>query len=911
MTSRLANSPLAVLFLAAGLVAQQPGEWWAYQPLVRPEVPAVAQTDWPRNPVDAFVLAGLEDHGLRPMPTTDKYTLLRRVTYDLTGLPPTAAEIEAFVSDEAADAYDKVVERLLASPHYGEKWARHWLDLVRYADTDGYERDRKKPFVWRYRDWVVDAFNRDMPYGEFVQRQLAGDERGDATVADLIATGYFRLGIFDDEPTDPQQHRYDDLDGMADTTARTMLGISMGCARCHDHKKDPLLQREYASFLSFFENIKQYDLQARRVPADGAVAQHEAALGEFERRVAALTKGLRERATQRWEGLSEVARTAWTRQAEAGQLAVFSGDPSNATELIDSRGGPAGKINGQVVPCEGIVGQALRFDGDDHMVLPRLVENSFTVSFFVRSDQRGDGNGNDRRWFTGTGLVDAEVPGIVHDWGVAWHSDGHVVAGTGNPETFVSSAGGFNDGQWHHVAFTRDQASGRIVLYVDATLAGEGVGTKAPLVAPPRLLVGRTQTGGRGFRGDLDELVFFDRALDAAEVAGLALRLPAGAASARLLAEGAGGPDDTAVDRGFDELAALRRPDIATREVLAVQEMGPEPAESFVRLRGNVHSLGAKVEPGFPSMLGAAANVPIEPKPTRTSSGRRTVLAEWIAAPGNPLTWRVIANRLWQHHFGRGIVRSSNDFGRLGDLPTDARLLDWLASEMLTRGGSLKAMHRLLVTSATYRMRSSPNQACYDVDPSNDRFWRFDRRRLTAEEVRDSILAVSGAINLQVGGPTVYPVMPAAVLSTASRPEDAWGTSTPDQQVRRTLYVHTKRSLQMPLLAGFDQADTDNSCPVRFATVQPTQALTLWNGEFAHQEAERMARRLERARPDLTARVAMGLELVTQQPARIDEVERLVALHAALCRDHGKGDAQALQRVCLVLLNSNEFLYLD
>ncbi|MCA8964345.1 MAG: DUF1549 domain-containing protein [Planctomycetes bacterium] len=911
MPSRLANSSPAVLFLTVGLAAQQPADWWAYQPLVRPAVPAVAQADWPRNPIDAFVLAGLEDRGLRPMPAADKHTLLRRVTYDLTGLPPTAAEIEAFVRDDSADAYDKVVERLLASPHYGEKWARHWLDLVRYADTDGYERDRKKPFVWRYRDWVVDAFNGDMPYGEFVRRQLAGDERPDATVADLVATGYFRLGIFDDEPTDPQQHRYDDLDGMADTTARTMLGISMGCARCHDHKKDPLLQREYASFLSFFENIKQYDLQARRVPADGAVAQHEAALVEFDRQVAALGERLRAGAAQRWKELPEAARAAWLQQASAGQVAAFPGDPSSATELIDARGGVAGKVNGQVVPCEGVEGQGLRFDGDDHVVLPRLVEDSFTVSFFVRSDQRGDGNAKDRRWYLGTGLVDGEVPGIVHDWGIAWHSDGYIVAGTGNPDTFVSSAGGFNDGKWHHVAFTRDQVTGRITLYVDGTLAGEGVGSKAKLDAPPRLLVGRTQTGGRGFRGDLDELVFFERALEPAEVAGLALRLPAGAASARMLAEGAGGPDDAAAASGLAELAALHRPDVATSEVLAVQEMGPEPAESFVRLRGNVHSLGPKVEPGFPSMLGAAANVPIEPVPTRTSSGRRTVLADWIAGPGNPLTWRVVANRLWQHHFGRGIVRSSNDFGRLGDLPTDSRLLDWLASEMLTRGGSIKAMHRLLVTSATYRMQSSPNQACSDVDPINDLFWRFDRRRLTAEEVRDSILSVSGALNLQVGGPTVFPPMPAAVLATASRPEDAWGKSTPDQEVRRTLYVHTKRSLQMPLLVGFDQADTDNSCPVRFATVQPTQALTLWNGEFAHQEAARMAKRLERARPDLAARITMGLELVTQQPARSDEVERLVALHAALCRDYGKSDAEALQRVCLVLLNSNEFLYLD
>jgi len=224
-----------------------------------------------------------------------RHTLLRRITYDLTGLPPGPDEIEAFVADSAPDAYEKVVERLLASPQYGVKWARHWLDLVRYADTDGYERDRKKPFIWRYRDWVVDAFNADMPYAQFVTTQLAGDELPEPRVADLIATGYHRLGIWDDEPTDPLQHRYDDLDGVADTTGRVMLGVAMGCARCHDHKRDPLPTRDYYSFLAFFENVKPYDLQAHAVPADGAEQTHKAALAEFTaRRVEPDRVGVRE-----------------------------------------------------------------------------------------------------------------------------------------------------------------------------------------------------------------------------------------------------------------------------------------------------------------------------------------------------------------------------------------------------------------------------------------------------------------------------------------------------------------------------------------------------------------------------------------------------------------------------------------
>ncbi|MFM1872157.1 MAG: hypothetical protein RL398_1579 [Planctomycetota bacterium] len=900
-----------LLLLAAASVGQESDGWWAYRPLQRPDLPAVRDAGWARTEVDRFVLAGLEARGLKPAPEADRHTLLRRLTYDLTGLPPTAAEIEAFVRDDSPEAYDKVVDRLLASPHYGEKWARHWLDLVRYADTDGYERDRKKPFVWRYRDWVVDAFNADMPYAEFVRSQLAGDERPDATVADLVATAYYRLGIWDDEPTDPLQHRYDDLDGIADTTARTFLGVSMGCARCHDHKKDPLPQREYYSFLAFFENLRPYDLQARAVPADGAVGAHEAAVSEFEARSARVSERLRSAAAAAWNGLTPTARQAWAEQARQGLVANFSGDPSHPTELKDERGGASGKIQGQVVPCDGVVGEGLRFDGDDAIALPRLVQDSFTVSFFVRSTQRGDGNANDRRWFTGTGLVDAEVPGIVHDWGIAWHSEGRVVAGTGNPETFVSSSPGFHDGRWHHVAFTRDMATGRIALYVDGTLAGEGVGAKVPLDAPPKLMVGRLQPGGRGFRGDLDELQFYDRALDAGEVAGLALQLPAGHASARLLAETGNGPDAVPAADVLAELGALRRPDLKTVEVLAVQESGPTPPESFVRLRGNVHSKGQKVEPGFPSMLGDFGTLPVAAQARRTSSGLRTALADWIARPDHPLTWRVAANRIWQHHFGRGIVRSTSDFGKLGDLPTDPALLDWLAAELSARGGSWKTLHRTIVKSAAYRMDSLPNDTAAAADPTNDLFWRFDRRRLTAEEVRDSILAVSGALNLKLGGPTVYPPMPAAVLATASRPDDAWGRSSPEDEVRRTLYVHTKRSLQMPLLVGFDQADTDNSCPVRFATVQPTQALTLWNGEFAHQEAERMAKRLASVRQDARAQIELGLQLVTQRPTRDKDLARLVDVFDVLRREHGKSHEQALQRVCLVLLNSNEFLYVD
>ena len=897
MLRRILCGSLPALMLAVVSAQETSGsasDWWAYQPLRRPTPPTVQGQGWVRSPIDAFILAGLERRGLRPASPASRHALLRRVTYDLTGLPPTQAEVDAFVADESADAYEQVVDRLLASPQYGVKWAQHWLDVVRYAETDGYERDSRKPSVWRYRDWVIDAFNADMPYRDFVTKQLAGDELPDATVADHIATGYYRLGIWDDEPTDREQHRYDDLDGIADTTARSMLAISMGCARCHDHKKDPLPQKDYHSFLGYFENIAPYDKQARTIPADGAKQAFEAAAADY----AVDSRRCREE-------LVRVARARLAAKVEVSGVdaprivARYDGDVASATALLDAAGDRDGEVKGQVVQVPGRKGEALRFDGDDFCRIPRVVQDSFTVSFFVRSDQPGRGNLRDKRWFTGTGLVDGEVPGIVDDWGVSWIAEGVIAAGTGRPEKFVSSASGYDDGAWHHVAFTRDQGTGRIALFVDGQLAGATTGSKRPLTTPEDLVIGRPRPGGPGFRGDLDELTFSDRALDAAEVAALALDLPGGVAAAGAIS----GTDALA------QLSSLRAPEFETVEVLAVREHGRSAPPPIDRLRGNVHVRGPQVDLGVPAMLGAAEL--LEPAPTEQSSGRRLALAQWITSPDNRLTWRVIANRLWQHHFGRGIVRSTNDFGRLGDRPTHPELLDWLACEVLERGQSLKAMHRLIVNSSAYRMSSEASQQALARDPLNDAFWRFDRRRLTAEEIRDSILAVNGTLNLERGGPSVYPKLPQAVLDTASRPGSAWGRSSPEQAARRSIYVHVKRSLPEPLLAAFDRADTDSSCPVRFATVQPTQALSMINGDFANLQAELFAQRLRRDAADMRGRLARGLQLVTQRPASDADVERLVQLAADLQRDFARTEEQALQRCCLVLLNANEFLFLD
>ncbi len=892
----------ALLTATVGAQESKPvkSDWWAYQPVVRPAVPVLENAGWVRSPIDAFILAGLEAKGLQPAPPADRYALLRRVTYDLTGLPPTQAEIAAFVADESADAYSKVVDRLLASQQYGVKWAQHWLDLVRYAETEGYERDNKKPFVWRYRDWVVDALNADMPYGDFVTKQLAGDELPDAKVADHIATGFFRLGIWDDEPTDRPQHLYDDYDGMADTTARGMLAISMGCARCHDHKKDPLPHRDYHSFLSFFENVAPYDMRAREMPLDGAKAKYDEAMKGFRANREVVQKKLKIRARDAARLALEVAKSAPPSKAELALcIATYSGDVASPTELFDTDGRQNGTVHGQVVQVDGKRGKALRFDGDDHCRIPRVVENSFTVSFFVRTKQRGNGRPGDTRWFTGTGLVDGEVPGIVDDWGISWHSDGIISAGTGKPERFVASGPGYNDGEWHHVAFTRDQESGRIVLYVDGQLVAEARGSKRPLISLEDIVIGRMRPGGAGFKGDLDELTFYNKALTQPQVIALSCDVSEGISVANAFA------DEVLIK----ELNALRSPKIETVQVLAVRERGRDAPDAFIRLRGNVHAKGSQVPVGVPAMLGEPRLASFQK--LERSSGRRTALAKWIVRPDNRLTWRVIANRLWQHHFGRGIVHSSNDFGVLGTLPTHPKLLDWLACEVLEQGSSLKAMHRVMMMSSTYRMSSQASEKGLAEDPLNDSFWRFNRRRLTAEEVRDSILTANGTINLELRGPSVYPPLPRAVLLTASRPDAAWGRSDERQAARRSIYIHVKRSLPEPLLAAFDRADTDSSCPVRFATVQPTQALSMINGDFANLQAQRFADRMMLEQKDMASRLRRAFELVSQREPTKADLQRLQQLAEQLQGEFGRSELQALQRCCLVLLNCNEFLFID
>jgi len=608
------------------LITDEDRSYWAYQPPKRPAVPAVKNKAWVKNPIDAFILAGLEAKGLNPAPPADRLALCRRVYYDLIGLPPTPEEIDAFVNDQAPDAYERLVDKLVASPHYGEKWARHWLDLVRYGETNGFEFDQPKPFIWRYRDYVIEAFNKDLPYDQFVREQIAGDLLTKVTPDSLIATGYYRVGQWDSGAADRVLQKYEVLDSILSTTGQVFLGMSIGCARCHNHKADPILQSDYYRLLAFFHNISDFGAKnTKRVMA-----------------------------------------------------------PVDLTDELQQ--------SPQAKPAE----------------------------------------------------VGIQVSGVI--------------------------------------------------------------------------------------------------------------------------------------------------------------ESGAAP--TYLLLRGNPQAKGDLVEPGYPEVL-------FLDKPAAVKGGR-LALAAWLTDPKNPLTPRVMVNRLWQHHFGRGIVPTPNDFGKQGESPTHPALLDLLASEFVASGWKIKQMHKLLMNSNAYRMSSQAHEQGLKIDASNALFWRFNMRRLTAEEVRDSMLSVSGRLNLKMAGPSIYPPIPREVLAGQARPGTGWKPSPPDEAARRSIYVHTKRSLLVPILAQFDQADTDASCPVRFTTTVPTQALGLLNDDFSNEQAKLFADRLKKEVPEsLEAQVKRAIRLTTGRIPADADVNKDVAFIKSLAQQNNLNELEALRLYCLLALNTNEFIYLD
>ncbi|MEC7678421.1 MAG: PSD1 and planctomycete cytochrome C domain-containing protein [Planctomycetota bacterium] len=689
---------------------QQGATWdehWAFKPMQVIPVPEVNDQEWAKHPIDAFIYSSLDSAGLRPNPPAKRQDLLRRAFYDLTGLPPSAQLIKEFSEDPSSESFAKHVEGLLASPHYGERWGRHWLDLVRYAETNSYERDGPKPNAWKYRDYVIRSFNEDKPYDRFVAEQLAGDELDQVTKETLTATGYYRLGIWDDEPADPKLAIYDELDDILTTTSQVMLGLTINCARCHDHKIDPIPQKDYYSLLSMFADVTSWGSRGDQ---------------RSNNQIDVSSDELNERYRSNDEAKRKI--DSEIREMEQAGIATMSAPDQRATE------GPRKQR-------EDVLKAKLK----DH-----LSEEQWTAYQGLKSEQK---------------RIEQEARSL-----------------------------------------------------------------------PPREMVmglARTQ----------------------------------------------------------------------------------EPKQMFVLQRGSPHVPGEPVDPDFPEIFNSESLELTSLKPSEKSSGRRRALAEWITSKNNLLAARVAVNRIWQFHFGRGIVRSANNFGQLGTPPTHPELLDWLALRFIETGWSFKEMHRFIMSSRTYQMSSSIQEAAAAVDPNNDLFWKFDSRRLSAEEIRDSILLTNGSLNSNPYGPSFYPQLSREVLAGQSRPGSGWGQSNEADQNRRSVYIHVKRSLLTPLLTAFDFPDPDLTCEDRFITLQPAQSLALLNSEFVHQQAARLAKSIEPQAIEDEEVVKKVILAVLSRKASEEEIENGTALIARLQSDFSVNRDRAVELYCLSILNWNEFLFLD
>jgi len=817
---------------------------WSYQTLARPDVPSVDDATWQSNPIDAFILDGLNERGFEPADEASREALIRRAYYDLTGLPPSPTEVSAFKSDESEDAWASVIDDLLASPRYGEKWGRHWLDTVRYADSNGYERDTDKPDMWRYRDYVIDAFNKDKPYNQFIREQIAGDELDDVTPESIIATGFQRLSVWNDEPDDPLLARYDYLDDIVNTTAQAFLGMSIGCARCHDHKFDPVSQADYYRFLAFFDNI--------RLPLRGNDQKISRSLlssseqKAYDQRVADKKKRTNE---------LSVAKLKFERRIR-DRMPTASG----VSDLVELE---------------------YRFYRDTWDVLP-----DFDML-------RPENTGNLPRNFLTLDVATREKA-----MGIVFEGKLNVPA----------------DGEYTFYVKSRDGVLLRVGdrVVVDEPKKGERtadgtVKLKAGLVSirvdyfnkkgRPKLNV---VWSGADFK--MRSLSADGTAADTVDFDALLRDLG----------------DDILEPGEREEYEALLRnveetknEKISGKWATAIAELGNEAPQAHILQRGNPHVEGDPVQPRFPGALNPPEPVFETPTKNAETTGRRRVLADWIASDDNPLTARVLANRVWQHHFGRGIVRSSNEFGLQGVAPTHPDLLDWLAVELVSNGWRLKPLHKQIMMSRTYRMASAANDQAMASDASNESFWRFNMRRLVAEEVRDSVLNLSGDLDLTMGGPGIYPTLPEAVLSTSSMAHAIWHESPKEKQGRRSVYIHLKRSLLVPVLTDFDLADTDSSCPVRFSTVQPTQALNTLNSAFFNEQAARFAERLRReAGTDRADQARLALNLATSRTPTRDEIRQALAFMDEL-ETGGTPSDRVLDRFALLVLNLNEMMYLD
>lgn len=846
---------------------EQGAKWeshWAFEKPVKPPLPAVRDTTWPRNGLDAFVLKRLESEGLAPSPEADRRTLIRRVSLDLTGLPPTPEMVAQFLSDTSSDAYEQLVERLLGSPAYGERWARVWLDLARYADTKGYEKDLKRE-IWRYRDWVIDAFNNDMPYDRFTTEQLAGDLLPNATPNQILATAFHRNTLTNEEGgTDDEEFRIAAVKDRVDTTAQVWMGLTLGCAKCHSHKYDPITHDEYYKFYAFFNQTADADRgddsPAEPFPAPEQQARIDALKAAIQKKEAELYAPTPAHAAvvRRWEE-SARARSSWS-TLHAESFEAKSGSPMKRLDddsILVGGDGPAKETYTIRMPAPQARITGIRLEA--------LPDPSLPKGGVGRA--KGDGN------FVLTGLDVAIKTKAGDPRGLKLSVAEADFAQDKYPVEHVLKNPGVTKHGWA-VAPKVTEAHQAVFRVADPVTPAE----EAELVVR---LDHQFEHDYPGFSLGRFRLSFTAEEAPALKPAipqpiAAILALPeekrTDAQRSELLRHVLGSQPETKPAR--DEIARLRGEVdriLASVRTPIFRELPKEQKRvTRVHKRGNFLDPGDPVEPATPSSF--------SPLP-KDAPVNRLGVARWLLDPENPLTARVAVNRHWAQIFGRGLVETQEDFGTQGQLPLHPELLDWLAVEFRESGWSMKRLCRLIVTSATYRQTSRVTPTLLQKDRSNLLFARAPRFRMEAEMVRDNALAVSGLLSKKLHGPPVMPYQPDGIWRSTYN-TDKWILSAGEDRHRRGIYTFLKRTSPYPAMMVFD-APTREFCTVRrIGTNTPLQALVTLNDPAFIEAAQALARRMvAEGGASESTRIARGLQLALIREPEPREIEALTQLY--------------------------------
>ena len=860
-------------------------DWWSFKKITRPSVPKL-DSQWPRNPIDAFILRRLKRQKLSYSKPTDRRTLIRRVTYDLTGLPPTPNEVSQFLKDDSADAYEKLVDRLLGSPRYGEHWARHWLDVVKYADTCGYDKDKLRPNAWPYRDYVIRSLNEDKPYSRFVQEQIAGDVLFPGEPDGVLGLGFIAAGPWDfighvevpESKADGKVARNLDRDDMVSNTINTFCSMTIQCARCHDHKFDPFTQRHYYSLQSVFAAVDRADRVYASDPKTDR--QRQQLLDQINLTTSELRK------------ITQAIQKQGGKQLERLQREL--------SQLADSDA----VLKGPEFGYHSQIAQA----ADQHkwiqLEFSKPVPISKITLFPCHDDfnQIGAGFGFPKRFKIEIAQLDAPQP--------TWQT---VVDRTDEDQPHPGLKPlelEFPTLKTQTIRITATRLAERKNDFIFALAEVQLLDSKTP----------ETNLASQAKISALDSIEASPRWSKSNLVDGKWARYKNESAARQLtqsrrdhakLMENLVTPAikkrRVALEKRLVEYQARRTRLPKGKMVYAAATEFPvqgqfKPTRGKARpirilKRGDIGRPGDEVDPG---VLPLSANQPFALDSELAEAQRRAELAKWLTRPDHPLVWRSIVNRVWQYHFGRGLVASPNDFGRMGERPTYPELLDWLASEFQQSGQSLKTLHRLIVTSNVYRQSSTFDESNARVDQSNRFLWRMPRRRLSAEEIRDSILLASNSLNLQMGGPGFYAF---ELERTEHSPHFEYHKFDPadSKSHRRSIYRFIVRSQPDPWMSVLDCADSSQSTPKRNETLTSLQALSLLNSKFNLVMAKRFAQQLEQHSANRTEQIQLAYQRLLQRDATVKELDLL----SAYVEKHG------LPNMCRILFNLSEFMYVD